>query len=143
MRVFRKRFSDLSNIELYRILKLRVDVFVVEQECPYPELDGLDQEAVHVWIDEEGEIVAYLRVLNKGVESEYAAIGRVISAKRNQGYGRHIPKEGVRSAKEEFNADRVYLEAQTYAVGFYERCGFQVISEEFIMDGIPHVKMLK
>lgn len=115
----------------------------MEQECPYPELDGLDQEAVHVWIDEEGEIVAYLRVLNKGVESEYAAIGRVISAKRNQGYGRHILKEGVRAAKEEFNADRVYLEAQTYAVGFYERCGFQVISEEFIMDGIPHVKMLK
>lgn len=71
----------------------------MEQECPYPELDGLDQEAVHVWIDEEGEIVAYLRVLNKGVESEYAAIGRVISAKRNQGYGRHILKEGYARQK--------------------------------------------
>ncbi len=143
MKVFRKRFSDLSAIELYKILKLRVDVFVVEQKCPYPELDNLDQDAIHVWIEEDGEIASYLRVLDKGVESEYTAIGRVISAKRHQGYGQRILKEGLRAAKEEFNAENVYLEAQEYAIGFYEKCGFHVISEVFIMDGIPHVKMLK
>lgn len=143
MEILRKRFSDLTNSELYNILKLRVDVFVVEQKCPYPELDNLDQDAIHVWMEEDGEIVAYLRILDRGVESDHVAIGRVISAKRNQGYGRQILKEGLRAAKEEFNADRIYLEAQVYAIGFYEKCGFHVISEVFIMDGIPHVKMLK
>ena len=142
MQVTVKRFSELSTEELYSIMELRVAVFVVEQECPYLEIDGLDRDAVHVWIEEDGRILAYLRVMDRGVESEYVSIGRLVAAERRKGYGSSILSEGIRVAKEYFGADRIYLEAQVYAKGLYEKQGFKVISEEFLLDGIPHVKML-
>ena len=142
MQVTVKRFSELSTEELYSIMELRVAVFVVEQECPYLEIDGLDRDAVHVWIEEDGRILAYLRVMDRGVESEYVSIGRRVAAERRKGYGSSILSEGIRVAKEYFGADRIYLEAQVYAKGLYEKQGFKVISEEFLLDGIPHVKML-
>ena len=137
-----KHFNELTVEELYQILRLRVSVFVVEQQCAYPEIDDLDQDAIHVWFEDEDGIEAYLRVLDKGVESEHCAIGRVIAVKRRCGLGSRIMREGIRAAKEQFGADAVYLEAQTYARGFYERQGFRQISDEFMLDGIPHVKML-
>ena len=137
-----KRFNELSTEELYRILKLRVSVFVVEQNCPYPELDDRDQEAMHVWFEDEGGILAYLRILNRGSVSKYVTIGRVIAVKRRCGFGSRILSEGIRIAKEVFAAEKVYAEAQVYAKGMYEKLGFRQISEEFPEDGIPHVKML-
>ena len=95
-----KRFCELTAEELYAILRLRVSVFVVEQQCAYPELDGLDRDALHVWLEDEDGIEAYLRVLDKGVESEYCAIGRVISVKRRCGLGSRILQEGVRAARD-------------------------------------------
>ena len=142
MKLFRKRFAELTTDELYRLLQLRVSVFVVEQNCPYMEPDGLDQDAIHVWLEDEGQILAYLRVMDKGVESEYASIGRVIAVKRRCGLGSQILAEGVRAAREFFQADNIYLEAQIYAKGLYEKQGFRRISEEFLLDGIPHIKML-
>ncbi|NMW46357.1 GNAT family N-acetyltransferase [Mobiluncus curtisii] len=137
-----KTFAQLSNTELYAILKLRVDVFVVEQACPYPEIDGRDEGSLHVWLEEDGEILAYLRVLDRGVESEYVAIGRVIAARRRQGLGSEIMKAGIRVAQEHFHADAIYLEGQVYAQGFYENLGFRQISEPYLEDNIPHIKML-
>ena len=137
-----KRFNELTPYELYRIAKLRVDVFVVEQSCAYRELDDLDQDAIHVWLEEDGKILSYLRVLDRGVESEYPALGRVISAVRGEGLGAKIMQEGIKIAREVYNAEKIYLEAQTYATRFYEKQGFHVISDEFILDGIPHYKML-
>ena len=93
-----KRFNELNVDVLYKILKLRVDVFVVEQNCPYPEIDNLDQDAIHIWIEEDGDIAAYLRILDRGVESEYVSIGRVITSKRGKGYGKRILEEGIRIA---------------------------------------------
>lgn len=142
MDLFRKRFSDLSTQELYKILKLRVAVFVVEQNCPYMELDDLDQGAVHLWLEDKDGIQAYLRVMAPGVESEYASIGRVIAAQRRCGLGTRILREGIRAAAEEFHADKIYLEAQVYAKDFYARQGFLPVSEEFLLDGIPHIGML-
>ena len=138
-----KRFNELNINELYEILKLRVDVFVVEQNCPYKEVDGLDQAAVHVWLEENGEILAYLRVMDRGIESEHVSIGRVVTSIRREGLGTTVLKKGIEAAKKFFKADNVYLEAQTYAVSFYEKLGFKVISDEFMIDGIPHVKMLR
>ena len=143
MEFYQKYFDELTADELYRILKLRVDVFVVEQNCPYAELDDLDRRAIHVWMEEDGEIQAYLRVLERGAESEDVAIGRVIAVKRRAGLGSVILRKGIDAAKEAFGAEKIYLEAQTYATGFYERQGFRRISEEFPIDGIPHVKMLR
>ncbi|MBR4702540.1 MAG: GNAT family N-acetyltransferase [Oscillospiraceae bacterium] len=137
-----KRFHELTVDELYDLLKLRTDVFVVEQKCPYPELDGLDREAIHVWLSDEGRIVACLRVMDRGAESEYVSIGRVVAARRRQGLGTRVLREGIRAAREYFGAEHIYLEAQTYAQGLYEKQGFRAVSGEFLLDGIPHVKML-
>ena len=138
-----KRFDELNIHELYKIMKLRVNVFVVEQNCAYKELDDLDQEALHVWLEDEGEILAYLRVMDKGAESEHVSIGRVVTSVRHKGYGSEVLKKGIEVAKEVFNADKIYLEAQSYATVFYERQGFITVSDEFLLDGIPHVKMLR
>ncbi len=137
-----KTFAELSTEELYAILRLRVDVFVVEQRCPYPELDGLDQTALHVWLRDGDGIGAYLRVMPRGNGGRHAAIGRVIAARRRQGLGTRVLREGIRLARERFGAEDVYLEAQTYARTLYEKQGFRPVTEEFLEDGIPHVGML-
>ena len=142
MRLCVKKFDELTTDELYQILKLRVNVFVVEQCCPYPELDDCDQKAVHVWLEDEDGIEACLRILDRNIKSEWVTIGRVIAVKRRAGLGTRILQAGIRVAKECFEAESVYLEAQTYARAFYEKQGFRVISEEFPEDGIAHVKML-
>ena len=87
MQLYRKRFQELTTEELYRLLKLRVAVFVVEQNCPYMELDDCDRNAIHIWLEDEDGIQAYLRVMDRGVENEYVSIGRVLSVKRRQGLG--------------------------------------------------------
>ena len=101
----------------------------------------IDQEAIHVYIKDGEDIVAYLRVLDRGIESEDVAIGRVIAKNRRQGLGTLVLKEGIIAAKEFFDADAIYLEAQTYAKKFYENLGFVQISDEFLLDGIAHIKM--
>ena len=142
MELLVKSFEELSTRELYDLLRLRVDVFVVEQRCPYPELDGRDQAALHVWLQDETGIQAYLRIMDRGMSSEYVSIGRVIAVKRRQGLGSRILAEGVRLSRERFGAEQIYLEAQVYAKSLYEKQGFLAISEPFPEDGIPHVKML-
>ena len=117
-------------------------VFVVEQNCPYLELDDRDQEAVHVWLEDTEGIQAYLRVMDRGVESEHVSIGRVVAVKRRAGVGSRLLEEGIRVAREIFNAKSIYLEAQVYARNFYERQGFRQISDAYLDDGIPHIQML-
>ena len=140
MELIIKAFDQLDTQELYEILKLRMAVFVVEQRCPYQDIDGLDMEACHVWLREGGQIQAYLRVLSK--DAATAHIGRVLTARRGRGCGAQILKAGIAVAKEQMKKQAIYIEAQSYAAGFYAREGFRVISEEFLEDGIPHVKML-
>lgn len=137
-----KRFDELSLQELYEILKLRSSIFVVEQNCAYQDIDGLDQEALHVFLKNENGIRACLRVMDRGAESEFVSIGRVIAVDRRQGLGTRILAAGIRAAVEYFGADCIYVEAQTYAKGLYAKLGFEEISGEFPIDGIPHVKML-
>lgn len=142
MELMVRRFDELSVRELYAILKLRVDVFVVEQECIYPELDNKDLRAYHVWLEENGEILAYLRVLEPGVSYAEASIGRVVAARRRQGLGSRIVAAGIDVAKRELGADAIRIEAQTYARSLYEKLGFRQTSAEFLEDGIPHIEML-
>lgn len=137
-----KRFDELDIYELYEIMKLRVSVFVVEQNCPYQELDDKDKAAWHVYFRENGEITAYLRVLAPGVSFDEAAIGRVISTRRRCGLGTKLLQEGIRVAREQMNTRAIKIEAQTYARSFYEQQGFRQISDEFLEDGIPHIEMI-
>ena len=138
-----KTFAELSAEELFEIYKLRCAVFVVEQNCVYQDIDDLDKAALHLWLEEDGAIVSYLRVLPPETVRKEAAIGRVLSMKRRKGYATALLKEALRVIKERFGTDTVYLEAQTYAKGLYENLGFEQISEEFLEDGIPHIKMLR
>lgn len=142
MNLIVKRFEELTVQELYEIFRLRVEVFVVEQKCIYQEVDGKDKRAYHVWLEEDGRILAYLRVPDAGVSYDEVSIGRVIAAKRRQGYGSRIVEEGIRVAKEKLGAKAIRIEAQTYARSLYEKLGFVQTSEEFLDDGIPHIQML-
>ena len=140
---FVRRFDELTAAQLYALLKARVDVFVVEQRCPYAELDGRDQDAVHVWLEDGEGLQAYLRVLPPGAEAACAALGRVLTLRRGTGLGARILREGLAAAERFFSPGPIYLEAQTYAKGFYEKQGFRQSSEEFILDGIPHIAMIR
>lgn len=137
-----KHFSQLTQDELFTIYKLRVAVFIVEQQCAYPEVDDADRSAWHLWLQDEDGIQAYLRVLPPGATFDTASIGRVIAVKRRQGLGRRIVEEGIRTAREQFSARAITIEAQTYARGLYEQAGFVQTSEEFLEDGIPHIRMV-
>ena len=141
MQLLVKHFTELSAAELYAILRARQDVFVVEQNCPFPEIDGKDLDAYHLWFEENGEILAYARVLDRGVSFETPAVGRVISIRRREGLGSRILSEGIRIAREKYSAEAVMLEAQVYARKLYEKQGFVQVSEEFLEDGIPHIVM--
>lgn len=142
MEEFVKRFEELTVEELYEIMQARAEVFVVEQNCAYQDLDGIDKEAYHVWFKEDGKLVAYLRVIDKGKRLDEVSVGRVISLKRRVGLGTKLMRLGLRVAKEKFGATKVKVGAQVYAKPFYEGCGFQQISGEYLEDGIPHIYMI-
>ena len=138
-----KNFDELTNYELYEILKLRSEIFVVEQNCVYLDLDGVDLNAYHVYLKDGDEIVAYLRVIDKGLRLEEVSLGRVISKYRRKGLGTKIMLEGIKVAKEKYGAKKIKIGAQAYAVPFYESVGFKVLPNgEYMEDGIPHVYML-
>ena len=137
-----KRFEELSVEELYDILKIRVEVFVVEQQCIYQELDEKDKQSYHVFYKENGKIQAYLRVIDKGVSFDEVSIGRVISVKRRCGLASKLLAEGIKVAKEKMKETSIRIEAPTYARKLYEKQGFIQVSEEFLEDGIPHIEML-
>ena len=144
LHLHRKTFSELSAAELYEILRIREAVFIVEQNCPYPEADGKDPGAVHLYYaDADGCVKAYLRLYPKPEEPGTVQVGRVVTAAdaRGTGLGRKILREGIAYAVEKMGAERLYLEAQVYAIGFYEKEGFAVSSGTFLEDGIPHVEM--
>ncbi|MBR1575646.1 MAG: GNAT family N-acetyltransferase [Bacteroidales bacterium] len=137
----KKWFSELTTQELYEFLRIRNDVFVVEQDCVYQDLDYDDQPAIHLWLTEDDRIVALCRVCPAGTHLEEVSIGRVITTVRGKGYGKQIMLAGIDAAKEHFGAKRIDLEAQEYARGFYQQVGFRQSSEPFMLDGIPHIKM--
>ena len=135
-----KHFSELSNRELYEILRVRVSVFVVEQTCPYQEIDEADFDAYHLFLtDESGHIRAYLRIFEK--DADFVRLGRILTTERGTGLGLKLIFERMRVSETLYGRRRFYVEAQSYAIGFYEKAGFRVVSEEFWEDGIPHVKM--
>jgi len=137
-RLRRASFAELSPFEVYGLCRLRVDVFVVEQECPYPELDGRDVEpsTVHLWFERDGEILATIRVLDDGATR---AIGRVATATsaRGQGLAARLMEEGIALC----DGVPVTLGAQAHLAGWYERFGFRTSGPGYVEDGIPHVPM--
>ena len=139
-----KLFDELSINELYEILQLRAEIFVVEQNCVYNDLDGLDKSAVHQFLKKDGEIVAYSRLLKPGTRFSEYSIGRVVVKQSERGTGLGI--EMINAAKtfilNEWKAMKIKISAQKYLRKFYEDLGFEIVTDEYLEDGIPYFGMI-
>ena len=142
-----KKFRELSLDDLYAMMVLRQEIFVVEQDCVYLDADGKDQIAWHLLgKNEEGILVSYLRILPKGASYDhYPSMGRVVTAEkvRRQGAGKELMKQALIEAERLFSGETLKISAQVYLIRFYKSFGFEAIGEEYMEDGIPHIGMVK
>jgi|TARA_B110000444_G_scaffold33767_1_gene29160 ElaA protein len=138
------KYQDLGQERLYEILKLRLEVFVVEQKCAYQDLDNKDEKALHLVGEENNKIIAYTRIFRKGDFFKNSSIGRVLVKKeyRNKDYGRIIMRRSIEKLKEDPKEEKIELSAQKYLLKFYSELGFEKKGEEYLEDNIPHVKMI-
>lgn len=145
MKINIKNYDGLSLQELYALLQLRSQVFVVEQDCVYQDLDGKDQKALHVLGEEKGQLVAYTRLFAPGDYFNEASIGRVVvsPAHRKFGYGKDIMKASIAELTTRFPQNNIKLSAQCYLTKFYKELGFTEVGAPYLEDGIPHMAMLR
>ena len=145
MQIEVKTFQDLSLNELYELLALRSEVFVVEQDCVYQDIDGKDQKALHVLGYKDGKLVAYTRCFDKGLYFDEASIGRVIvkQDQRKFGFGHVIMESSIKEIEEKFHTNRIKISAQQYLTKFYESHHFKQVGEGYLEDGIPHIGMIR
>ena len=143
MKTFIKNFQDLSNTEIYQILRLRSEVFVVEQECIYQDIDNKDKKAVHIFLKEKNEIIAYSRVFKEKEYFENPSIGRVVVAnkRRMYGVGKKIMNISIDYIKKNIKAKSIEISAQKYLKKFYSNLGFIQQGDEYLEDNIPHLRM--
>ena len=139
-----KRFNQLSPLELYDILKAREEVFIMEQECLYHDIDSKDLEAIHIFAQEDNQVACYLRVLDKGVSYDEISIGRVMTrpAYRGQGYGEQVMEKAIDYVEGVMGESKIRISAQVYLERFYVNLGFEIVSEVYLEDGIEHHEML-
>ena len=140
-----KSFENLSVNELYDILRLRSEIFVVEQNCVYLDLDGKDKVALHLFGEFEGKIVAHSRLFKPGISFENASIGRVVvdANYRDRKWGHDLMREAIAGIKNQFGESKITIGAQLYLKKFYESQGFVQTSEMYLEDDIPHIEMKK
>ncbi|MEL6811013.1 MAG: GNAT family N-acetyltransferase [Bacteroidota bacterium] len=145
MELFIKTFDQLTTKELHDILQLRSEVFVVEQDCVYQDIDGKDEKALHVFGKKSGRVAAYTRCFAPGIYFKEAAIGRVVVPKdqRQYGYGHDIMKASVKAIYDQYGEQPIKLSAQTYLTQFYQSHGFKQVGEGYLEDGIPHIAMIR
>ena len=139
-----KKFHNLDKFELYKIMQLRIEVFVVEQDCPYQDLDGLDEVGTHLWLEDEGEIVSYLRINPANTRFKEVSLGRIVTkqSSRKKGLSEAIILKSLEIVQNE-NLGPVRISAQSYLEKYYAKFGFIKCSEEYLEDNIPHVEMLR
>ncbi|MDD5921996.1 MAG: GNAT family N-acetyltransferase [Eubacteriales bacterium] len=136
-----KTYEELTKRELYEILKARAEIFVVEQECIYQDLDDIDFISRHVFYRKDQKVLGYLRVFYKPDEENTVQMGRVLTLKHETGLGGKLLLAGIEEVREKMPCRKIVLPAQSHAIGYYERYGFHIVSDEFIEDEIPHVWM--
>ncbi|AGA56899.1 putative acyltransferase [Thermobacillus composti KWC4] len=137
-----KFFDELTSREIYEILRARYLIFKVEQKIDYCDFDDIDFRSLHIFLESDRSVKAYLRAFFKDSDKQTVQVGRVLTMEHGAGHGRRLIEEGIRLIQEKLNPDIIYLESQKHAVGFYEKFGFAVVSEEFIEAGIPHIEMV-
>ncbi len=139
-----KKFNELSVAELYAILQLRNEVFVLEQNCPYQDADNKDQKSLHFMGWDGDTLVAYTRIIPQGISYTEASIGRVVTSSkyRGTGAGRQLMQLSISNTFQQFNCTAIKIGAQLYLKRFYESLGFVQCSNEYLEDNIPHIEML-
>lgn len=145
MNILVMTFRELDLNELYGLLQLRAEVFVVEQNCAYQDIDGKDKSALHILGYENDKLVAYARCFPPEFYFKEAAIGRVLIRKnsRNKAFGHEIIKASINAIEDVYHTKRIKLSAQQYLTDFYESHGFMKIGEGYLEDGIPHIAMIR
>lgn len=140
-----KNFDELTKKELYDLLRLRGEVFIVEQDCVYSDIDGKDISALHILGWEDDILVAYARCFQAGDYFDKASIGRILVREnyRKMGYGHEITKASIKAIKAKYKDDTIKISAQTYLVTFYQSHGFKTVGNRYLEDGIPHIAMVK
>lgn len=140
-----KTFEELSLHELYQLLQLRAEVFVVEQDCVYQDIDGKDEKALHILGFDNEMLVAYTRIFPPGIYFNQAAIGRVVvrNSSRKNKFGHEIMEASIKAVEDKFDTNSIKLSAQTYLTKFYESHGFEQVGEGYLEDGIPHIAMIR
>ncbi|HKC69012.1 MAG TPA: GNAT family N-acetyltransferase [Bacteroidia bacterium] len=139
-----KKFKELSVDELYDLLRLREQIFVVEQSCIYVDADGVDKKSIHVLGLVKNKIVAYARVIPEGVTYSTPSIGRVVVAEKHRGkkYAYDLMDVAIEVARKKLDAKKITISAQVYLKEFYKSIGFKPIGKPYLEDGLPHVKMI-
>ena len=140
-----KSFDQLNTAELYALLKVRQEVFVVEQNCPYLDADDYDQKALHLWGEFKGEIVAYCRIFAPAIKYDEASIGRVLSNNNYRGHnlGRILMRNATATIESRFRTKNVRISAQDYLLKFYGEFGFEDTGKKYLEDDIPHTEMIR
>jgi len=143
--IYVKTFNQLSLDELYYLLQLRSQVFVVEQDCVYQDIDGKDKKALHVIGKKDNTIIAYSRIFKPGVYFKEASIGRVVVAEnfRHLKYGHQLMVASIKAVETSFSSKKIKISAQKYLENFYNNLGFITSGEPYLEDGIPHIAMIK
>ena len=140
-----KSFDELSTLELHDLLQLRSEIFVVEQDCVYQDIDGKDLKALHVLGYQNETMIAYARCFGPGDYFDQASIGRILvkDAYRGDGQGDELLINSIQAVYSHYNTKEIKLSAQTYLKQFYQKHGFEVVGQPYLEDGIPHIGMLK
>ena len=144
MKIIIKKFNQLTPQELYKIIKLRVEEFIVDQNCIYQDLDDMDYYTYHHFIEHNDEILVYNRIFNKGINFKEASFGRFVSNKkyRGKGYGKRLLEETIYFIENELKENKIKIMAEAHAINFYKKFGFVEDGEHFLNTGILHVNMI-
>ncbi len=140
-----KTFEELSTTELYEIIKARMEVFVIEQNCHYIDLDDYDQKAIHLWAEKNGEILAYCRIFDKSIKYPETSIGRVLTTKNGRGknLGKQLMNFALNIIETRLKTSEARISAQDYLLKFYNHFGFQDTGKKYLEDNLPHTEMFR
>ena len=139
MNLIAKQFNELTTTELYEILKARSEIFIIEQNIHYQDMDDVDYDSLHCFFVEDNKVIAYLRAFYE--KDDIVKLGRVLTLKHGNGVGRDLLEQSLIAIKKKMKCKKICMDAQKYAVGFYEKFGFKVTSEDFLEEGIVHSAM--
>lgn len=141
MELIFKRFNDLSTKELYEILKARAEIFIMEQQINYQDMDNIDYDAIHCFFMDNDKVTAYLRAFHPNNKKDELQIGRVLTLEHGKGLGKKLMEESLELLKEIPNIQRITMHAQKHAIGFYRQFGFETVGDEFVEEEVVHITM--